>query len=67
MRLDNVLYVPGATSNLLSIPAASLTGAEFKFARQTCTILKEGKAIGVATAGRHNLFCLNAVYQTPSL
>jgi len=63
IELQNVLYVPDASHNLLSIAAAAKSGAEFKFGDGKCTILQQGRVIGRALQDRDDtLYHMDPVY-----
>ena len=42
LNLHKVLFVPKLTKNLLSVPAMALMGAEIRFDKDKCLVLKEG-------------------------
>jgi hypothetical protein len=55
--LNGVLYVPGATDNLLSIPSSTSRGIKFVFGEQQCSMFKGDIQVAVAprTAGLYTL------------
>jgi transposase InsO family protein len=49
ISLQDVLYVPEAAANLLSIPRAADRGAHFSFSKGSCEVSKDSKLIARAT------------------
>ena len=49
LELHKVLFVPGLKTNLLqlSVPAMALMGAEIRFNRDECVVLKDGKSLSL--------------------
>jgi len=57
--LRDVLYVPTATANLLSVRCATRNGAAFRFSDDSCIIIHDGKVIATAL-WRDNVYCVRA-------
>jgi transposase InsO family protein len=57
--LTDVLFVPGASSNLLSVPQAVKKGVEFSFTADGCVVSKRGYTIAEAynNGGLYTLRC----------
>lgn len=61
LELRDVLFVPGAGANLLSLPTAASRGARFLFDDRTCTVLCGDTTVAVANVrGRGGLYCIRS-------
>lgn len=60
VRVDNVLYIPRLSSNLLSVKKLTNNGFKVIFEKDVCSIIKEG-ALKVYAK------CLNNLYQLPTI
>ena len=61
LDLHKVLFVPKLTKNLLSVPAMALMGAEIRFDKDKCLILKNSKEEGVRNLV---IYCLTSSTQS---
>ena len=52
LRFSNVLYVPGATANLVSIPTCVKNGVNFNFESARCCISVSGEVVAEAVLNR---------------
>jgi transposase InsO family protein len=58
ITLTNVLYIPTATANLLSIPCAIKRGADFSFGEDMCSITVRGIVVTKASRQSNGLYCI---------
>ena len=58
LRLTNVLHVPSATENLLSVRHATKSGASFTFSSSGCRISKDGTTLVTAPCLGDNIYYL---------
>lgn len=72
--LEDVLYIPGAAANLLSIPKAAAKGIDFTFGKDHCKVLKGAECIAIATLrngvyelGEQHVEVAFAAKETPQL
>ena len=61
LDLHKVLLVPKLTKNLLSVPAMALMGAEIRFDRDKCLVLKNGKEFVIGCLPDDKLYTVNTV------
>ena len=63
LDLHKVLFVPKLTENLLSVPAMALMGAEIRFDKDKCLILKNSKefVIGHLLSDMYKLYTVNTI------
>ena len=59
LDLLKVLFVPKLTKNLLSVPAMALMGAEIRFDKDKCLILKDGKEFVIGCLLHDKLYSVN--------
>ena len=61
LELHKVLFVPGLKTNLLqlSVPAMALMGAEIRFNRDECVVLKDGKEFVIGNLIDNQLYTVN--------
>ena len=60
IRLQNVLYVPGATTNLFSVKQATRNEATITFADNKCEVMKNGSVL-VEAINIDGLYCIMTV------
>ncbi len=58
LRLQDVLYVPGASANLFSISSATKCGARFSFGPVSCHRTQNNVSVGVAGRDKNGLYSL---------
>ena len=61
LDLHKVLFVPKLTKNLLSVPAMALMGAEIRFDKDKCLVLKDGKEFVIGCLLHDKLYSVNTV------
>ncbi|KAK3749555.1 hypothetical protein QZH41_007287 [Actinostola sp. cb2023] len=61
LDLHKVLYVPKLTKNLLSVPAMALMGAEIRFDRRDCVVVKNDKEYVIGSLMDNKLYTVNTV------
>ena len=59
LDLLKVLFVPKLTKNLLSVPAMALMGAEIRFDKDKCLVLKDGKEFDIGCLLHDKLYSVN--------
>ena len=59
LDLLKVLFVPKLTKNLLSVPAMALMGAEIRFDKDKCLVLKDGKEFVIGCLLHDKLYSVN--------
>lgn len=59
LDLLKVLFVPKLTKNLLSVPAMALVGAEIRFDKDKCLVLKDGKEFVIGCLLLDKLYSVN--------
>ena len=59
LNLHKVLFVPKLTKNLLSVPAMALMGAEIRFDKHRCLVLKDGKEFVIGGLLHDKLYSVN--------
>ena len=59
LDLLKVLFVPKLTKNLLSVPVMALMGAEIRFDKDKCLILKDGKEFVIGCLLHDKLYSVN--------
>ena len=59
LALHKVLYVPKLSKNLLSVPAMALTGAEVRFDKTKCVVIKDGKEFIIGHIVNDKLYRVN--------
>ena len=59
LDLHKVLFVPTLTKNLLSVPAMALMGAEIRFDKYKCVVLKDDKEFVIGCLLHHKLYSVN--------
>lgn len=59
LDLHKVLFVPKLTRNLLSVPAMVLMGAEIRFDKDKCLVLKDGKEFVINCLLHDKLYSVN--------
>jgi hypothetical protein len=65
--LRDVLYVPDASANLMSVTCATANGAEFVFNKSSCDIKVNGAIIATAIRQDNGLYCIgNSGYDAPA-
>ena len=61
LDLHKVLFVPKLTKNLLSVPAMALMGAEIRFDKDKCLILKDSKEFVIGHLLSDKLYTVNTI------
>ena len=61
LDLHKVLFVPKLTKNLLSVPAMALMGAEIRFDKDKCLVLKDGKELIIGCLLHDKLYSVNTI------
>ena len=61
LDLHKVLFVSKLTKNLLSVPAMALMGAEIRFDKDKCSVLKDGKELIIGCLLRDKLYSVNTI------
>ena len=61
LDLHEVLFVPKLTKNLLSVPAMALMGAEIRFDKDKCLVLKDGKEFVIGCLLHDKLYSVNTI------
>jgi hypothetical protein len=61
LDLHKVLYVPKLTKNLLSVPAMALMGAEIRFDKGKCVVMKNDKEYVIGSLMNDKLYTVNTV------
>ena len=56
-----MLFVPELKTNLLSVPAMALMGAEILFSLDKCVVLKDGKEFVIGNLIENKLYTVNKV------
>lgn len=62
--LKDVLHVPGALANLLSVSKAVQNGARVQFNKDSCTVTKHGKVVLESRLGQDGLFHIPIIQQS---
>lgn len=57
-HLSEVLYIPEATENLISVRGAASRGLDFKFCADRCEISRSGKTLASAASVGDTIYCL---------
>jgi transposase InsO family protein len=66
ITLNDVLYVPDAAANLLSIPTAAEKGISFVFSNNSCDIRKNAQLVATASQSE-GTYCLRTAQQASAL
>ena len=61
LDVHKVLFVPKLTKNLLSVPAMALMGAEIRFDKDKCLVLKDGKEFVIGCLLHDKLYSVNTI------
>ena len=61
LDVHKVLFVPKLTKNLLSVPAMALMGAEIRFDKDKCLVLKDGKEFVIGCLLHDKLYSDNTI------
>ena len=59
LNLHKVLYAPKLTKNLLSVPAMASMGAEVRFDKEKCVVVKNGQEFVIGTLIDEKLYAVN--------
>ena len=65
--LRDVLFVPTATANLLSVSSANRYGVKFSFGPTTCTISSRGAVVATGSCRENGLFYLTGLAEQAAL